>query len=397
MKKLAVLIVMFFLSGLLFAQNVSTGGKETLKIKGFISTTFFGQNQGFGFGNGQNAEWATAPEYTDNRWFFGGDIRNTRLTMVFNGPEITNDWKVGGVLEFDAFGGFNGAGAFSAEQPTPRVRLAYLDVVKDNFTLRLGQAWTPLFGNVPVSLSHIAFPLGYGNAGDVGWRFPGIYLYYKFASEGSSTSFDIAGAAFEGSWSGPGNNVNFETAGNSGSPQFEVRLNLESKFSGGTVFKAYVVGHYDSKNLNGINAPTTSSLTGTAGEFGASVNTNGFLLQGNVYTGKNIGQQFGQITQIQAVNSDLSSTGGWAQIGYAFPSGWGIYGFYGTESVDKAQALAAIGNGARLKNNLFDFMLRYETGPFGMGLEYLQSTLTYGPAESTTTGKQIALSAIYHF
>ena len=107
----------------------------------------------------------------------------------------------------------------------------------------LGQAWTPLFGNVPVSLSHIAFPLGYGSAGDVGWRFPGIYMYYKFDSN-SSTHVGLDAAVFEGSWSGPGNNVNFGTAGNSGTPQFEVRLNLNSKISEGTDFKAYVVGHY---------------------------------------------------------------------------------------------------------------------------------------------------------
>jgi len=396
MKKIVVLSTFLFFTGILFAQNVTTGGKETLKIKGFVSTTFFGQNQGFVFGNGQNAEFAAPPEYTTNRWFYGGDIRNSRLTMVFNGPELTNNWKLGGVLEFDAFGGFNGAGAFSAEQPTPRLRLAYLDIVHDNLTIRLGQAWTPLFGNVPVSMSHIAFPLGYGSAGDVGWRFPGIYMYYKFASN-SSTHVGLDAAVFEGSWSGPGNNVNFGTAGNSGTPQFEVRLNLNSKISEGTVFKAYVVGHIDSKNLAGTNVDSTSTLSGSAAEVGASINSNGFLLQGNIYHGKNIGQQFGQLTQIQSVNKDLSSTGGWAQLGYSFPSGWGIYGFYGMESVSKSEAMAAIGNSARIKNNLFDVMVKYQTGPLGLGVEYLQNKLTYGLNEDTAKGTQVSFSALYKF
>ncbi len=134
-------------------------------------------------------------------------------------------------------------------------------------------------------MSHIAFPLGYGSAGDVGWRFPGIYMYYKFASN-SSTHVGLDAAVFEGSWSGPGNNVNFGTAGNSGTPQFEVRLNLNSKISEGTVFKAYVVGHIDSKNLAGTNVDSTSTLSGSAAEVGASINSNGFLLQGNIYMEK---------------------------------------------------------------------------------------------------------------
>ena len=35
-----------------------------------------------------------------------------------------------------------------------------------------------MFGETPVSLTHIAFPLGYGASGKIGWRFPGIFLYH---------------------------------------------------------------------------------------------------------------------------------------------------------------------------------------------------------------------------
>ncbi len=299
-------------------------------------------------------------------------------------------------MEFDAFGGFNGSGAFSAEQPTPRLRLAYADVVHKNLTIRIGQAWTPLFGNVPVSLSHIAFPLGYGSAGDVGWRFPGIYFYYNFESN-SSTHFGFDAAVFEGSWSGPGSNVNFLNAGNAGTPQFELRLNLDSKISESTTFKAYAVGHFDKKNLNGVNQDTTIDLTGTAAEIGASLTTHGFLIHGNFFTGKNIGHQFGALTQIQSVNKDLSSNGFWIQAGYNFTKEWGIFGFYGMESVDKTAAKDIFGNSARLSNNLYDFMLKYGVGPYSLGLEFLGSKLTYGMNEDTVSGTQVALSVLYKF
>jgi hypothetical protein len=400
MKRAAFLLFSVFLSTALFAQNVTTGGKESLKFQGFLSTTFFAQNQTFAFGNGQSAEFVSSNN-TQNQWFYGGDVRNTRLTMVFNGPDLTNDWKLGGVLEFDAFNDPSNTGAFGGQIWTPRVRLAYADLVHENITIRFGQAWDPLFGNVPVSLSHIAFPLGYGAAGDVGWRFPGIFFYYKFDSN-SSTHVSLDAAVMAGSWTnGPGSTTSFTTAGNAGTPQFELRLNVENKFSDGGVLKAYVVGHYDQVNLNGIGADSTNNLTGTAGELGASFSSNGFLVQGNVYTGKNVAQQFGNLTQFPSVNMDLSSTGGWAQVGYAFESGWGVYGYFGTESVNKDDAIAL--RMPREKNNLYDIMVRYATGPFTIGVEYLGNHLTYltyplaGPTENTQNGTQIALSTLYKF
>ena len=399
-KILSISSILLFSASFLLAQNVNTGGKENLIFKGFISTTLFGQDQSFGFGNGQDAEWVTSNN-TQNKWFYGGDIRNTRITMVFNGPELKNDWALGGVLEFDAFNDYANEGAFGQQVPTPRVRLGYVDIKHKNLIVRIGQAWDPLFGNVPVSLSHIAFPLGYGAAGDVGWRFPGIFFYYKFESQ-SSTHIGLDFAVMENSWANAGGNTNFTTPGNAGSPQFELRLNLESKLSGGGVFKAYVAGHYDQKKLGGIGANTTTNLTGTAEELGLSFSSHGFLIHGNLYSGKNVGQQFGQLTQFSEANHDLASTGFWAQIGYAFESGWGIYGFYGMENVNKDDAVAL--QMPREKNALYDIMVKYGTGPLELGVEYLHDNLTnliYGEAgaasEGTLKGTQIALSMLYKF
>lgn len=405
MKKiLALFSILLFSSSLITAQNVKTGGKEDIIMKGFISTTLFGQNQTFGFGNGQNAEW-TKTHYTQNNWFFGGDIRNTRLTMVFNGPEINSSWKLGGVFELDAFGGFNGAGAFSSEQPIPRIRLAYVDVVHKNLTLRIGQAWTPLFGNVPVSLSHIAFPLGYGAAGDVGWRFPGIYLYYNFDADGSPTKLGLEAAVFEGSWNGPGSPISFMDGGNTGTPQFELRLNLNSKISSNSKISAYAVGHYNQVNLTAVNDTPSVHLTGTAVEVGAKLTAGDFLVQGNFYTGKNVGQQFGNLTQFSAqADSDLSSAGYWLQAGYNFTKEWSLYAYYGGENMsDKSKTISTLENGARLANTLTDVMLKYSTGPWSLGLEWLHSETTTGSLpegqllESKLIGTQIALSSMFKF
>ena len=128
MKKIILGLFAFLCLNFVNSQNVIPGGNETIKIKGFISTTAFMQDQSFKFGNGQSAEWVST-SYTDGKWVKGFDIRNTRMTFVFNGPELKKNWKMGGVLEFDFFGGYNGGSSFSAKQPLLRLRLGYMDFI----------------------------------------------------------------------------------------------------------------------------------------------------------------------------------------------------------------------------------------------------------------------------
>jgi len=391
MKKFLTLIALAILPWNLMAQNVIPGGKETIKIKGFISQTFFMQDQKFAFGNGQKAEWVLPPAASTNKSFFGFDVRNTRLTFVYNGPEIAKDWKLGGVLEADFFAGNAGSGVFSPQMPTPRLRLAYLDLVHNNTRIRMGQAWTPMFGNVPVSVSHIAFPLGYGNAGFVGWRFPGIYLYQGLSDKSSAVKIRLDAALFANSWTGPGDNNNFMNAGNLGSPQMEMKLNFSGKSLGG-----YLVAHYDKKNITTVNATTDNKLTGTAFEVGAKFHQKGFLLQGNLYSGKNIGQQFGGITQFQMTTDDLRSLGYWVQAGYVIDKKIGFYGFLGKEKVnhDDVIKLAL----SRSEHTLSNFMIDYKLGAVTLGVEWLHSKLGYyDGSDKTASGNQYSFSALYKF
>jgi hypothetical protein len=53
---------------------------------------------------------------------------------------------------------------------------------------------------------------------------------------------------------------------------------------------------------------------------------------------------------------------------------------------------------------MFDVMLEYSSGPWGLGLEWLQNKSTTGAMseagqllENSNTGTQIAISSIYHF
>jgi hypothetical protein len=378
-------------TGVAAAQNVQTGA-EGLSIKGFISATAFLQNQNFTFGNGQNAEFPNPPETTTDRWFLDGDVRNTRLTFAFTGPKQESGLKLGATAEVDFFGGFNGTGAFSAEQPVPRLRLGYVDLTRGKTTVRVGQAFAPLFGNVPVSYSHIAFPLGYGAAGFPGWRFTGLYVYQDLTPTGGKVNSKLSLAAFRGSWSGPGDNVNSGTAGNASTlPQLEARMDWSGKSAGGA-WSAYGVGHWDQKDLSGAGVDAADDkLTGWAAEVGAKVTSGPFMLQGNAYTGKAIGQHFGQITQF----GDIKSIGAWVQGGYNFTKQWTGYLFVGMEKPDKADVLAA--KATRIKNQMGVASLMYNVGPYGFNVEWLHDKLTTGATEVETSGDQLAASVIYKF
>ncbi len=371
---------------------VKPKGKEKIYIKGFISSTFFSQDANFVFGNGQNAEFPKQ-EYDNNEWFAGGDVRNTRLDIGFTGPKLAK-WNSGGLVEMDFFGGYNGTGAFSHQQPHLRLRLAYIELKKNATKIRIGQDWSPLFGEWPISSSHIAFPLGYGSAGYVGWRFPGFYIWQGLSRKDAPVKFQFQGGLFEGSWNGPGSPIASLSAGNVGfAPQVEARLNILGKG-----WKMYIVGHWDQKDLKGVgevvpNPPIDDSITGTAFEVGAKFTPGNWLIHGNIYYGQGIGQQFGAITQF----GDIASWGGWVQIGYNFTENWSLYGFYGMEDPDNEDVLTWVGENGRMENTMFNLHLRYAIGPYWFGIEYLHGEVKVGVDEDKVKGNQIALSWLYKF
>ena len=368
-------------------------GKEVVSVSGFISASYIAQDTKWAFSNGQNGQFPIPPEYTDNKWSSGGDVRNTRLTLGFKGPDLANGWRAGATLEADFFGGFNGAGAFSHQQLTPRIRLGYIDLTKGRTTYRFGQAWSPMFGEFPQSLTHVAFPLGWGSAGGFGWRFPGLYVYHDLTPDGGHTKTQLQVGVFEGSWSGPGNNVNMETAGNVAfRPQVEARLNLAGKTAAGSPWHLYVVGHWDDKDLKGPNN-INPSLTGTGLEIGGGFKTGRLTVHGNAYLAKAMGQQLTAITQF----GDIQDWGGWLQLGYNVTERWSLWGFYGVADPDDQDVLEWVGPNGRVKNQQYHLMLRYGVGQYALSVEWLHDLLKTGPESAETEGNQIAVSAMYKF
>src|SRR2546425_5046134 len=198
-------------------QVVKLGEGETLTISGFINATLFNDRGLFSsFGQGQNAEIAAAPANQPgvNQGIFDGDVRNTRINFTFNAPAVLGKWAPRATLEAVFFGAFNGVPPFGDEQPQFRIRHAFVDFSNGRTTLRIGQFWAPFFNtDIPVSLVHIAFPVGLGSGGVVGWRFPGVFLYHDL-TPANPFKVQLQVAALKGSGAVQSSNVSESTNNN---------------------------------------------------------------------------------------------------------------------------------------------------------------------------------------
>lgn len=360
-------------------QDVKAGQDISITIHGILSGTLFAQDADFGLGNGQKAEFVTAER---DKWVHGGDVRNMRLSLGLNGPAISGNWRANANFEMDFFGPFASGGAFGDEQPVPRLRLAYVDATNGRTTVRFGQDWSLTLGNIPVSTSHIGFPLGWGSGGFIGWRFTGVKFIQMLSAPGATTTTRLQLALFNGSWSDePAGTDNQFNAGERGSPQVEGRLDF-----GTAKWNFYAVGHVDSKDS--INT-AGDNLTSYDVEGGFSTTQGDLFLQGNAHYGRGMGHHFAQIVQF----GDIVGWGAWGQLGYTLNPKWTVWGYYGTENPDDADVIAS-GN-TRLRSWLTTAMLRYKVGPYAMGLEWLHNE-TALPAD-WLSGNQVLLSARFDF
>ncbi len=382
-------------------QVVKLGEGETLTISGFINATIFNDRGLFGaFGQGQNAEWAAAPANQPGvrQGIFDGDVRNTRINFTFNAPAVLGTFAPRATIEADFFGAFATTGLanqnappFADEQPQFRVRFAYVDLTNGRTTLRVGQFWSPMFGEVPVSLTHLAFPLGYGATGMVGWRFPGIYLYQDLTS-GAPVNVQLQLAVMKGSGPAIGakdqtNNIGSGEA--SGLPQLEGRLNFTRR-SGNKSWTGYVVGHTDWKDTTGTGT-NTPLMSAWGFETGHNFTIDRFTLHGNFYVGKGLGQQFAHITQ----HGNVRGWGAWAQAGYEFDPHWGVWAYAGMDQPD-AQQYAIDNPGLTLARQLshdYDALLRFRAGRYALGLEYFRAVTLWSTGRADAD--QIAISAMF--
>lgn len=391
MRVWAAAVVAVLLVALPLAGQESDLEVPSLTLSGFVNASVFAQDRSFGYGDGQNAVWARSGRGGSDRWFVGGDVRNTRMRLTLD-EEVDGRSSVRAVVEADFFGGFNGAGPYSDEQPQPRLRLAYVDLRLGGTLLRVGQMFTPLMGGVPASLSHLAFPLGLGSAGVIGWRHPGLLVERRLGS-GAGLDLSVQAGAFRGSWSGPGEAAAL--------PQLEARLDVRHRVPDGVTWSGYLVGHYDRKDVEGTtpDSPAEGAVEGVGVQAGGTVARGPFTVLGNAYWGRALGHQFGQLGQL----GDIAGWGGWGQAQVRLSSHWDLAFFMGQDDPRDGDVRREVVGQRRLQNRTTAAMARFALGPYALALESVRARTLWteeGPEpgeEWTSSARQVILSVLYRF
>ena len=381
------------------APTFSSAPGVAVTLHGFIDATAFSQNKSFTFGNGQNAEY---PIPGSRGTLSGVDVRNTRFWLDFSGAKVAGDWVGGGHLEMDFFGGNNGTGPYSQEQPLPRLRQAYM-VLENPLTgssFKIGQMWDLMFplDDLPNSLSHIAFPLGYGS-GIIGWRFPGIVFSQDLNHGSTGPQWRLDVGAFEGTWNGPGTPVNYLSAGNAGfRPQIEARLHVEQPKE----WMLFAAAHWSQINLAGVGGteatPIKRQFASEAFEVGGQWTPGQWVLRSVAYTGRGIGQIFGDLSQF----GDIKDTGAYVMGGYKFTSNWSANVFYAFSKPNSNDVVRWLNHGSTglLKDRQVAANLQYTVGDYAFALEWIHAILnstSNGVNRVTTSGNQVNVSAYYKF
>jgi hypothetical protein len=385
----------------LTAQEVKPGGRANITIRGIVGASFYLQDALFGLGNGQKAQYVQ-DDFTEDEWWHGGDVRNMRLTLAFAGPEITGAWKANAMFEMDFFGPFASGGNFGDEQPLPRLRLAYAELNNGRAVLRVGQDFAFTWGNIPVSTSHIGFPIGWGTGGLIGWRFMSVQFHQTLTGADASVAAQFKIGVFKNSWSDepnpppPGAVPSADdgpSAGESGIPQLEARLDVSGRAGENGSWSAYLTGHYDQKDIDraGSEDGIDDDLTSWAGVAGARITRDLFTLHGNAYFGKAMGHHFGNIIQFR----DVEGWGAWVQLGVNVTERWSVWGFAGMDDPDDVdEAGVAL---ERTKSVQLMPMIRYQAGPLAFGLEWLHSQTDWTALPQERTGNQVIFSTVYTF
>ena len=384
---------------------------------GFLGGSLYAADGFMGPSPGQQTLFAVG-QPRDDKIDFGGDIRQNRINLSVSGPSVLGGTPKG-VVEMDFFGG-NSSGGFGDVSVWPRMRVTYAELAWENTTLRVGQDYQLTAGistlsgpatagamSFPTSVGHIAFPISF-EAGAVGWRYPGIYLFQRMPM--GDNKLELAFSVQRSAWSNPANPASqaltIGTAGTpvpggttvtlaptyftattdlgsaSGIPALEARVT----YALGSMLGITVFGHYGQIDPSGWGleqqpgtCPATSAaqLKPTAcdtmtvyvvgGDF--RLNVAPLIIQGGGYTGQNTSAMLGEVLQFNNLGvGDTSDWGAWAQVGFMFTKQLGLYVFAGTDHPDTAAL--TLGAQQYLKNTTTQAMLRYYDQGWAYGLEW---------------------------
>ena len=346
-------------------------------MKGFVSMSACGQDDAFVITDCQQSLMAAAEPVADGN-SLGFDVRQSRFNFSVKGPQVLLGATPTAVLEIDFMQGF-GAGAFGSVSLLNRMRLAYSELSWGANRLVFGQMNDLTFAMAPVSLSHIAFPLGFAT-GSVGWRRPGIWGFHTVEAA-PDVKVELAWMLGRSQWNeaatGIGANaVNQPNGIGQGEASALPAVEARATLSYAKLLTAYVAGHYNKVDLNGVGASGGDTIAVQVLTGGAKVTYGPITVAANGYAGKNTGPLLGNLVQFDLgpASASVSDVGFWAQAGFYFTKELSAWALYGQQAPDAGDAKGA--KMARLKSKTANLMVQYRDGGYALSAEWINFKTT---------------------
>lgn len=236
----------------------------------------------------------------------------------------SSGWSSSGSVEFDFFG----ASPVDASQPNarvlnePRLRLAYFQLEKGMWRITAGQDNVILAPLDPISLSHVAAPLG-ATAGNLWGRLPQVRVdqTHKFGETTTVFQFGILRPEFSdprlGDQPPAGTAADFSSSGlgaRTSQPFYQTRIAISHPMQGSTMSLG-AAGHYGREKVG-----AERSLDSWAFAFDLVIPVHSrLILRGEGFVGSNLIPFQGGILQGAAAVlpgriKPIGSQGGWAEL-----------------------------------------------------------------------------------
>jgi hypothetical protein len=295
---------------------------------------------------------------------FNITARQSRLGLDITAPQYE-----GWITKAKVEGDFYGDGSIAHENKAElMLRHAFLETTKGGLSFLAGQTWDVISPLNPNSLSYVP---GF-TSGNTGYRRPQIRASYNKTFDdvtGILTQFALSRTTGTTNEDLDVNTVN--DGDDSGFPTVQGRVALTTKGIAGKKNVIGISGHFGKEELG------ASSTTGAANKYDSwSGNIDfviplsaRFTLSGEAFTGENLDDYFGGV--LQGINTttrnEISSTGMWSQINFAFNKEWQYTAGFSFDNPDTDD----LNNGNRDKNSFYFVNAMFKVLPMlTIGLEY---------------------------
>lgn len=307
---------------------------------------------------------------------FGIVARQSRFGFKVKAPDVGKA-KLSGVLELDLFGSFPNSGQ-KASFAQGRLRLAYLKLDWNSFSMTAGQDWTILAPLNPTTIAHFAVT-GLASSGNIWLRYP--QLRFEGTKAMGDGKFGLTAGLIRPVAGGDptvvGAFVDEAGAGERSSQPFLQARAFYTKPVAGKPLTLGVSTHYGKESYKFGTTTVTRKKVDTwavAGDFQVPAGS-AVSFQGEIYAGSNVDSFQAGVNQ--GVNVDepaqtvtvIDSVGGWVQFSLTPPQkkSMSFHVAYGVDNPDDGVLKA----GQRSENSTLMASVFYKpTANFQTAVEY---------------------------